>query len=134
MANRLMRAPVIPAILLAIFFGIAASAADNSALAGSPPVVGEKPSGPRFSASQLAYVQSWIRQKSPECPLDVTPAVADKFLEELQERHPEKLEQLLSVDFPLRDFESMLLRHVGAKLGGVAQATLREAVDRKSVV
>lgn len=128
-----MRASLILAILLATFFGIGTSAADHGASAGPPPVVAEKSNGPRFSASQLAYVQSWIRQKAPECPFDVTQAVAEKFLEELQERHPEKLELLLSADFPLRDFESMLLRHVGAKLGGAAQATLREAVAQRRI-
>ena len=37
----------------------------------------------QFSSSQVAFVQSWIRQQAPECPLELSAAVAQGFLEEL---------------------------------------------------
>ena len=84
-----------------------------------------------FTDAQLAYVQSLIKQKAPECPTTLSAAVAESFLEELQQRHPEKLPQLLAPDFPLAEFEPMLLRQVGLKLTGAAQAPLREEVARR---
>ncbi len=88
---------------------------------------------PKFSDAQLAYVQSWIKQKAPECPVAISGAVAEGFLEELQQRQPEKLDQLLKANFSLGAFESMLLRHVAVKLTGAAQTPVREEIARRRV-
>ena len=87
----------------------------------------------KFSEAQIAYVQSWISAKAPECPVNLAAAVARHFLEELQAEHPEKLDRLLSADFPAGDFESALLRQVGAQLAAPAQAALREAVAQRRI-
>src|SRR5262245_53771678 len=81
---------------------------------------------PEFSEVQLAYVQSWIKDKVRDCPASVLAPAATKFLEELQRSHPGAIAQLQTPDFPTRDYESMLLRNIGAQLGAPAQATLRE--------
>jgi hypothetical protein len=131
-----------PAILLSVFFGTIGLAANPPV----PPATGRapvfnlspdpaaKPAPSKFSDSQLAYVQSWIRQKAPECPVEAAGVVANKFLEELEQRSPEKLAQLLSPGFPSDVFESTLLRHVGAKLGGASQVALRDEVARRRVL
>ena len=91
------------------------------------------PGASLFSDAQLAYVQSWIKQKAPECPPAASAAVAEQFLEELQQRSPGKIEQLLSPEFPSGAFESMLLREVAVKLTGAAQGPLREELARRRV-
>jgi len=87
----------------------------------------------RFSDAQLAFVQSWIRQKAPDCPVDLAAPIARQFLEELQQRQPDKIDQLLATGFPTETYESMLLRHVAAKMTGVAQGPIREELARRRV-
>jgi hypothetical protein len=130
-----------PAIVLTVFFGVTGLAADKPAppAAGRVPVFNlsaapTKAAPSRFSDGELAYVQSWIRQKAPECPVEAAGQVAEKFLEELQQRSPENLAQLLSPGFPSAAFESTLLRHVGAKLGGASQAAQRDEIARRRVL
>jgi len=90
-------------------------------------------SGSQFSSAQLAFVQSWIRQQAPECPLELSAAVAQAFLEELSVSQPDKFDRLLVPDFPARSFDSMLLRHVGAKLDKPGQAEARAKVAEHRV-
>ena len=87
----------------------------------------------RFSGAQLAFVQSWIKQKAPECPTDISEAVAEQFLEELQQRSPEKLDKLTTANFPLGDFESTLLRQVAVRLTGAAHSPAREEIALRRV-
>ena len=89
--------------------------------------------GSQFSSSQLAFVQSWIRQKAPECPLELSTAVAQAFLEELSLSQPEKFDRLLTPDFPARALDSLLLRQVGAKLDKPAQAEARAKIAQRRV-
>ena len=133
-----MRAPALPAILLSVFFLGRVVAVEKSAPAATGPTfsltpVESQPSVSKFSGAQLAAVQSWIKQKAPECPLNVSATVADLFLDDLQRRDPTKMEQLLSPDFPWSTFESMLLRQVGAKLTGASQGSAREEIARRRV-
>ena len=133
-----MRTLTTSVLLLALFFmGRGWAAERNGPTAQAPsfsltPLESESGAS-KFSDAQLAYVQSWIKQKAPECPPAVSGAVAELFLEELQQRRPEKFHQLLTPDFPEVAFESMLLRHVAAKLTGAAQGPLREEVARRRV-
>jgi hypothetical protein len=124
-------------LLIAIFLTGRAWAVDSKPATAPPhfnlPAIGEKPTAPVFSPAQLAYVQSWIRQKAPECPVAVSAAVAQDFLEDLQQRDPDKLDRLLTPDFPARQFESMLLRSVGAKLSGPSQSAAKERIAVRRV-
>jgi hypothetical protein len=86
-----------------------------------------------FNEIQRNYVLTWIRSTAPECPVEAAPAVVEKFLEELQSRHPEALERMQGTDFPAHAYESMLLRQVALQLGGSRQAEQREAVARRRV-
>jgi hypothetical protein len=99
-----------------------------------PPAEENEPAGPKFSEAQIAYVQSWIRQKAPECTPEASGAVAQQFLEELQQRYPEKLDQITSGNFLAGNFESMLLRYVAVKMAGPANAKVREELARRRVV
>ncbi len=126
-----MRTTILSTLLLLAGLVVRVWAADDKSTATTGtmfvlPEIGEKSAPSRFSAAQVGYVQSWIRQLAPECPPAITAAVAEDFLVELQQRHPDKLDRLLTADFPSRTFASMLLRHVGTKLTGAASAPLRE--------
>jgi hypothetical protein len=104
--------------------------AAESAVKISVPVAA-KSTTPAFDEARLTYVQSWIRQKAPECPPEVTTAAATAFLQELQDRQPQRFDQLLSPSFPVREFDSMLLRQVGAQLTAPAQTSVREQIARR---
>jgi hypothetical protein len=86
-----------------------------------------------FSDAQLLRVGGWIRERAPECPNDVVSTAAQHFLEELRSRQPEKLDQILAADFPLGDFESVLLRHVAARLTAPEQLRQREDLANRRV-
>jgi len=105
--------------------------------AGDPhfelPAVGDKPAAPVFAPAQLAYVQSWIRQQVPECPVEASGAVAQDFLESLQQREPDKLDRLLTSDFSPHQYEAMLFRSAGARLTAPSQQPLREKVAGRRV-
>lgn len=133
-----MRTPTFSFLLLALLALARGWAADKNAAGASAPAFSLTPAESesdvaKFSDAQLAFVQSWIKQKAPECPPAVSGAVAELFLEELQQRRPEKFHQLLTPDFPAAAFESILLRHVAAKLTGAGQGPLREDVARRRV-
>lgn len=112
-------------------------AADSKPSVATPrfdlPEIGDKPVAPQFAPAQMDFVQSWIRQAAPECPVDARAAVAQEFLEKLQLSEPAKLDRLLSSDFPARQFDSLLLRCAGAKLTGTAQAPLREKIAARRI-
>ena len=132
-----MRIPIITVLLLAgLVLGRGWAAEKTSST--SAPVFSLAPAesetgAAKFSEAQLAYVQSWIRQKAPECPAAQSAAVAEQFLEELQQARPGQIERLLSPDFPSAAFESMLLRQVALKLTGAAQTAQREELARRRV-
>ncbi len=134
-----MRIPTTTVLLLTtLAFSHGWVAAEGTAPAAKDPAFSlapaeSQPSASQFSDAQLAYVQSWIKQKAPECPLALSAAVAAQFLEELQRTRPGKIDQLISADVPSGPFESMLLRQVGLKLTGAAQASLREEIARRRV-
>ncbi len=133
-----MRAKVFPAILLSLFIVNRASTADKLAMrANSPaftlPSVESQSPEAAFTDAQMAFVQSWIRQKAPECPPDILRAVAQQFLEELQLHHPGKLDQLTSPGFQSVDFESALLRGVAAKMTGANHQSARKEIARRRI-
>jgi len=97
------------------------------------PPIGMGASTSQFTPAQLAFVQSWIRQQAPECPVEASAVVAQSFLEELALRHPDKADRLLAPDFPAAAFEPMLLRHAAARLTAAAQAPLREKLAERRV-
>ena len=132
------RVPLLSALLLALlFFSHGRAAEDNAPVAKTDAFVlmsveGE-PGASKFNDAQLAYVQSWIKQKAPECPPAASAAVAEQFLVELQQRDPTKFAQLLVTEIPSGVFEPMLLRQVATKLTGTSQATAREELARRRV-
>ena len=132
-----MRALFFPAVILTILAANCAPAADSKPASAAPRFdlgpVGDHPAVPQFTPAQLAYVQSWIRQKAPECPVEASAAVAQGFLEVLQLREPDQLDRLLSADFPARRFDSMLLRLAGTKLAAPGQAAGREKIAERRV-
>ncbi len=85
------------------------------------------------SDARLARVSGWITERAPGCPPEVAIAAAQRFLEELEERHPEQLDRLLAADFPIREVESPLLRQVAAQLAGPKWASLREELARRRI-
>ena len=99
----------------------------------SLPAVESQSAAPKFTESQMAFVLGWIKQAVPECPAAISMTVAEAFLEDLQQQHPDKLEQLGTRDFPAAAFESTLLQQVGVKLNGAAQGALREETARRRV-
>lgn len=86
-----------------------------------------------FTESQLAFVQSWIREKVPECPAEVAAAVGTLFLAELKQQRPEMVDRLLAPDFPTRTFEPALLRLIGEQLTAGSQSVLRSEIARRRV-
>lgn len=137
-SNQTMRAKSTPTLLLSLLL-LGRGWADDKATAArkdpefSLPPVGGQAKSSRFSDDQLAYVQSWIKQLAPESPVEDSEVVAERFLDELRQRRPEQLDQLLTADFPSQTFESMLLRQVGGKLAGPTQGPLRELLARRRV-
>ena len=135
-----MRATVTPVVLLSLILLSRGAAADrtvplpaaNGAAFKIAPVESQ-PVTSKFSDAQLAFVQTWIKQKAPECPIEVSEAVADQFLDELQQRNPDKFSQLLSPSFSPVAFESMLLRQVGIRISGSSQVAQREKVAERRV-
>ncbi|GEM_PF-1390113 len=134
-----MRTSATSLLLLSLFvFGRGWSAENDPATAPQVPMfklppAEDQPEGAKFSQSELAYVQSWIRQLSPEFPVVDSGSVAQKFLEELQQRRPDLLRQLLTPEFPSGKYASMLLRQVGLKLSGPTQGALREEIAQRRV-
>ena len=82
---------------------------------------------------RLARVTGWIRERAPSCPPDLMVAIAQQFLAELQESHPDQLDRLPAADFPVRDIETSLLRQMAAQLKGSQWADLREVLARRRV-
>jgi hypothetical protein len=135
-----MRTNVVSAILIATAFSAGGWAADSvDPVAGQPPVTFSVESPVAASAAskageaRLARVTGWIRERAPACPPDIMVSAAQRFLEELQERHPEQLDRLLGEDFQVRDVEPALLRQLGALLVGASWTPLREELARRRV-
>lgn len=127
-----MRAKLVPVILVVLGGFWAASPIIRAAAAAAPatPNLGAASAASKFTEAQLEYVQAWIQRKAPGCPRDAAMRAAERFLEELQTRYPEKLDTLISGAEPARELESALLRHVGTQLTAASQSPLREAVAR----
>jgi hypothetical protein len=118
-----------PALGWAVDGGAPAASEPSVAVSLGAPAAEPVPSNP--SETRLARVTGWIRGKVPECPPEVMVSAAQRFLEELQDRHPEQLDRLLSSDLPLRDHESDLFRHLCAQLAKSPSASLREDLARR---
>ncbi len=114
----------VPGLMVGAAFG--ADAPRNVSLATEADATGSA-----FNPAQLEIVQRWVREDAPGCPPEVLAAVAQKFLEVVQQRDPGKLEQLLTTDFPRRAYQSTLLRLTAAQLGGTGHAALREELARR---
>ena len=133
-----MRAKALSVILLSICISVRGQPAEKHASPTTSPVFtlpvsGDTAADTEFSAAQIAFVQSWIRQKAPECPAEISPAVAQQFLEELQLHHPGKLDQLTSPNFPSGEFEPALLRDVATKMTGNNYQPAREEIARRRI-
>jgi hypothetical protein len=131
-----MRSKLVPVIILAVLCGfLDASLIGRAAAAGAavpaPLNPGAVSVASKFTEAQLEYVQSWIQRKVPGCPRDAAARAAERFLEELQARYPEKMDTLLATAASASDLESALLRHVGTQLTAAPQSPLREEVARR---
>jgi len=123
---------------LTISFSSRGSADDSSAPTSAEPAAAISPDAPaagpvasNSSETRLARVTGWIREEVPACPPEVMVPAAQRFLEELQDRHPEQMDRLLATDLPLRDYESALFRHLSAQLAKGSTASLREELARR---
>ena len=126
-------------ILILFSRGTGRAAAAAGPAAGRPAAVkfaDDAPPAPKFSAAQLARVGGWLREFAPSAPPAAVAAAAQHFLEDLQWQHPEQMQSLLTDAFPKKSFDSSLLRHLAAQLGGAPQAALRQelAVRRVQVL
>jgi len=132
-----MRTNAVSAVSVATVICAGAWATDSAGPPIDQPAVTlslETPAAPvaaKPSEARQVRVTEWIRQLVPACPPDAMVAAAQHFLEELQERHPDQLDRLLAADFPVRDIEPSLLRHVAAQLTGPAWGPLREELARR---
>jgi len=104
------------------------SFAADATEAGAAVVAGE---ASRFTETQREYIHSYILQNLPDFPREVAVVTVERFLSELQRRSPGEFDRLLSPDFPLRKYRSLLFQLIGAQLTGPAQVALREEVARK---
>lgn len=127
-----MRSKLVPVMLTALCGSWGASSVSRAADAAAPlPLnLGAASATSKFTEAQLEYVQTWIQRKAPGCPRDPATRAAERFLDELKARYPEKLDALISMTKPARDLESALLRHVGIQLTAAPQFPLREEVAR----
>ncbi len=135
-----MRLSIFASALLVFSLTVGAWAADTTdAKPISPPPsfklpeVGSEPAPSAFDPAKVAYVLSWIHEQAPDCPAQAATLATEKFLEELSVQSPVAFGQLPGAEFPRRDCESLLLRHLGGQLGGAAQAALRETVARRRI-
>ena len=131
-----MRASV-PFFLLAILLTTSGRAAEDKSAFRLPslevPISGVSSADSRFTPAQVAFVQSWLRQLAPECPVEGSTGVAQAFLEELAASRPDQLDRLLAPDFSTQPYDSMLLRQAGTKLSGSTQAVAREKIAGRRV-
>jgi len=129
---------IIPAFLT-LFCGTAAWAVEpRPASEATPRIalktgVGDSPAASKFSDEQIAFVNSWIREKAPECPVPSVPVLAEQFLEDLRLNRPDQLDRLLAPDFSLRDHESGMLQRVAGQLTGPSAAPRRVALARRRI-
>jgi hypothetical protein len=86
-----------------------------------------------FDAGKVAFVLTWIHEKVAGCPESVATGAAEKFLEQISVDAPAAFESAGTPEFPKKDFESALLRQVGAQLSSPANATLREMVAQQRI-
>jgi hypothetical protein len=84
-----------------------------------------------FEAGKVAFVLTWIHEKIPGCPENVATGAAEKFLEDISVHAPAAFESAGTPEFPKKDYESALLRQVGAHLSSPANAALRETVAQQ---
>jgi hypothetical protein len=113
----------------AVDSGAPARAEPSAAIPLDAPAAG--PVASNSSETRLARVTGWIREEVPACPPEVMVSAAQRFLEELQDRHPEQMDRLLATDLPLRDYESALFRHLSAQLAKGSTTSLREELARR---
>jgi len=135
-----MRPNVVVAVLLVAVVSPLGRAADGRATApSSEPAVtlsldsASTAPAVKPSDARLARVTGWIRERAPGCPQDLNVLAAQRFLEDLQERHPDQLDRLLADDFPVREVESTLLQQVATQLKGSQWNDLREELARRRV-
>jgi hypothetical protein len=124
---------------LALVSPLCGKAADNVSPASGPPTVAlslTDPSSPAVAKTgdaRLARVTGWMREWAPRCPPDAMVSAAQRFLEDLQDNHPDQFDHLLAEDFPAHEVEAALLREVAAQLKGSQWGDLREELARRRV-
>jgi hypothetical protein len=91
------------------------------------------PAASAFDAGKVAFVLTWIHEKVPGCPENVATSAAEKFLEDISVHAPAAFESAGTPDFPKRDYESALLRQVGAQLSSPTNSALRETVAQQRI-
>lgn len=121
------------AIALLLVFVSSAATWSNGADSGALPADLAGSASTRFTEIQREYIHSWIHQAVPACPRELASTAVEQFLEELRRSSPRDLEQLLSPEFPVQKYRSLVLQRVGAQLSGPAHAALREEVGRLRV-
>jgi hypothetical protein len=130
-----MRTNLVFAVLMAAALAAGGWAADDGigVAEGSSATLSLDFPNAKTNEIRLARVTGWIRERAPSCPPDLTVAIAQQFLAELQESHPEQLDRLPAADFPVRDIEPALLRQMAAQLKGSQWADLREVLARRRI-
>ncbi len=86
-----------------------------------------------FDAGKVAFVLTWIHEEVPGCPENVAAGAAENFLEDISVHAPAAFESAGTPGFPKKDYESALLRQIGAQLGSPANAARREMVAQQRI-
>jgi len=134
-----MRTKALFTVFLALVSPLCGKAADNVAPASGPPTVtisltdSASPATAKNGEARLARVTGWIRERAPGCPPDAMVSAAQRFLEDLQENHPDQVDHLLAEDFPVHEVEGALLQQIAAQLKGSQWGDLREELARRRV-
>jgi len=119
-------------VYICAWIGTVEMSAADAPQVGSP-VNAASPSDSSLREDQLTYIHRWIAEKVPACPSDVVVLAALGIVQELKRRDPDRLARLPMMDLPARQFDSMLLRCVGAQLTDPSHANLREEVARRRI-
>jgi len=92
------------------------------------PLVGEGP-----AKAPIAVVLAWLGEKAPECPAEIAPEIAAKFVAELGRARPGDIERVGTPALPIEEYESLLWQVAATRLSGPAYATQRETFAQRRV-
>ena len=97
-------------------------------LPSAAPLAGEGP-----ARSPVAVALAWLGEKAPECPTDIAPEIAAKFVAELGRLRPGDIERLGTAALTIEEYDSLLWQVAAARLSGPAYATQRETFAQRRV-